>query len=581
MGKRDNLPVTVFLIIILIVNIVLYFNTINYEFLKDDYLLIVENYQIKSFRQFLNSFSTQYFSFPNLQHLHYWRPMVLFSFFIDFKIWGLNPEGFHLTNVLINALNGILIFFIFYFFTRKPFFSFFISIFFSLHPCHISAVSWVSGRTDLLSSFFILLATLFFIVFFKKKQFVFYWLSVITFVPALLSKEGAIFFPLMVAGLILFSGRKKIKEFILLTLPFFILDVIFLIAHTQLSSSQNIFQHLSFKDILLIPKTVGAYFKIILFPFYTGPYFSMREFDNNSLEFYFLFILALAISVLIIVKRKNFEFSFFALLFLIFLFSVINPKILPSYHPIDHRFVYIPAVLMGAFFVDLILLMKNKKLRLIGITCMTIGAVIFTIQIFLFQPFFKNNNQYNSRMMNYFPDDYWNEPQTLFLHAQHLAENGEYKKAIGILDHSLQVTKNNRWLKEDKSILLFKANLLIITGDYEKGQSIVENILVSAVEKDLKYYGYLILSKMYEKKGDYKKAIHLIKKGEELAATSDLYFRLSVLYLKTMDFQKSLEYLENARKINPNLKNYSKLKKVILREQIRFQKSKKGNLHNN
>jgi predicted membrane-bound mannosyltransferase len=106
-------------------------------------------------------------------------------------------------------LNGILLFLIFYFITTKLSYSFFIALFFSIHPSHVEAVSWVSGRTDLLASLFIFSAMLFFILFIKKERIIFYFISTLCFIAALLSKENAVLFPLTATALILMAVLDK------------------------------------------------------------------------------------------------------------------------------------------------------------------------------------------------------------------------------------------------------------------------------------------------------------------------------------------------------------------------------------
>ncbi|UCH93286.1 MAG: hypothetical protein JSV88_23820, partial [Candidatus Aminicenantes bacterium] len=159
-------------------NLLLYINTINHDFLKDDFRLIVENPRIKDFQSFLNSIGSKFFAFPDFPYLHYWRPMCLFSFYIDYQLWGLKPSGFHLFNILINTFNALLIFLVLYILINKIHYAFLGSLFFSIHPSHVEAVSWISGRTDLLAAFFILLAILFFILFLKKRTVLFYVLTV-------------------------------------------------------------------------------------------------------------------------------------------------------------------------------------------------------------------------------------------------------------------------------------------------------------------------------------------------------------------------------------------------------------------
>ncbi len=158
-----------FIAALIALNVFLYLNTIHYDFLKDDYRLIVENPRVKDFNTFIGSIGSKFFSFPDYPYLHYWRPISLFSFYIDYKLHGLDPSGYHMTNIILNTLNALLVFFIFFTAFQKIEYAFFVSLFFSIHPSHVEAVSWISGRTDLLGAFFILAAILSFILFLKPS----------------------------------------------------------------------------------------------------------------------------------------------------------------------------------------------------------------------------------------------------------------------------------------------------------------------------------------------------------------------------------------------------------------------------
>ncbi len=94
-----------------------------------------------------------------LQGADYYRPLLTYSVMHDWFWWGTNPFGYHLTNLLLHALNALLVGLII---TRiagpgKRYPGTLASIVFALHPAHPEAVAWIAGRVDLLSAFFYLL----------------------------------------------------------------------------------------------------------------------------------------------------------------------------------------------------------------------------------------------------------------------------------------------------------------------------------------------------------------------------------------------------------------------------------------
>lgn len=181
------------------------------------------------------------------EHGGFFRPLFIFSYFVDTQLWGRHPLGFHLTNVLLHSLNALLVFLLaarlaereeadetrptpettrretpsFADTTtpgRLPFINvpgrtalaYAAALIFLLHPSHTEAVTWVSGRADLLSTLFCLLALLGFLKHARTRRAAPLALSLLFFALALLSKEAALSFPLLAAlvGAFLTEGSR-------------------------------------------------------------------------------------------------------------------------------------------------------------------------------------------------------------------------------------------------------------------------------------------------------------------------------------------------------------------------------------
>jgi tetratricopeptide (TPR) repeat protein len=87
-----------------------------------------------------------------------WHPLTLLSHMLDCQIYGLRPWGHHLTNVLLHAANGALIFLVLMRMTGACGRCACVAALFAAHPAHVESVAWVAERKDVLSSFFFLLA---------------------------------------------------------------------------------------------------------------------------------------------------------------------------------------------------------------------------------------------------------------------------------------------------------------------------------------------------------------------------------------------------------------------------------------
>jgi hypothetical protein len=90
----------------------------------------------------------------------YYRPVVMLSFAVDRAVWGERPAGFHLTNLLAHAGVGWLVGAFAQALGAVPGAALAASLLFVAHPVQTEAVSYVSGRTDVLCALFVLAALL-------------------------------------------------------------------------------------------------------------------------------------------------------------------------------------------------------------------------------------------------------------------------------------------------------------------------------------------------------------------------------------------------------------------------------------
>ena len=87
-----------------------------------------------------------------------WHPLTVLSHTLDCQVFGLNPWGHHLINVLLHALNAGLVFLWLQLMTGARWRSLLVAALFALHPLRVESVAWVAERKDVLSGFFGLLA---------------------------------------------------------------------------------------------------------------------------------------------------------------------------------------------------------------------------------------------------------------------------------------------------------------------------------------------------------------------------------------------------------------------------------------
>jgi Flp pilus assembly protein TadD len=134
-----------------------------------------------------------------------WHPLTWLSLMLDAEIFGNQPAGPHLVNLLLHLANTILLFHLLHRLTAAAGRSALVAALFALHPLHVESVAWVAERKDLLCGFFVLLTLL---AYAKavgaagqgatpaaRRRVSFYILSLVCFALALMSKPMAVTLP--------------------------------------------------------------------------------------------------------------------------------------------------------------------------------------------------------------------------------------------------------------------------------------------------------------------------------------------------------------------------------------------------
>ena len=172
-----------FPILVSLISFLAYLNTLNHQFVFDDFRIITNNPYIKDWKYFSALFNRDYFKISG--ELSY-RPLVTLSYFIDYSIWHLNPFGFHLTNLLIHSLNTFIVYLLIFKITRRFNLTGISCLFFGIHPILTETVNSVGFREDLLCATFFLLTLLFYAKLYTSKyKKICYVASLLTYLIAL------------------------------------------------------------------------------------------------------------------------------------------------------------------------------------------------------------------------------------------------------------------------------------------------------------------------------------------------------------------------------------------------------------
>jgi len=195
-------------IFLVVSTFVVYSQAQDHEFLNyDDNVYITENSHVKSgltHESIVWAFTTD--------HDGNWFPLTWLSHMLDYQLYGSNPEGHHLTNLLFHIISTLLLFMVLMRMTGTLWQSGFVATLFALHPLHVESVAWAAERKDVLSTFFWMLTIWAYIRYVRKTGIKRYLLVVLFFALGLMSKPMLITLPFVILLLDYWPlGRFKLK----------------------------------------------------------------------------------------------------------------------------------------------------------------------------------------------------------------------------------------------------------------------------------------------------------------------------------------------------------------------------------
>jgi Flp pilus assembly protein TadD len=183
----------------------------------DDFETIVENQNFRGL------------GWPHLRwmfttfHMGHYQPLSWLTLSLDYLLWGLEPSGYHLTNILLHSANAVLFYFVSQRLLRLAapraealrlrLAAAFSALVFAIHPLRVESVAWATERRDVLSGFLLLLTVLSYLKAvgpeMSRKEWQ-HWiaLSVMLYVLSLLSKASGMTLPLVLVVLDVYPLRR-------------------------------------------------------------------------------------------------------------------------------------------------------------------------------------------------------------------------------------------------------------------------------------------------------------------------------------------------------------------------------------
>jgi protein O-mannosyl-transferase len=202
---------------LILVTFIAYEPALRNGFVFDDYLLITENPMVKAD----NGLHRFWFTTEALDYY----PLTWSLWWVEWRLWGNNPSGYHVINVLLHAINALLVWQILQ--RLKIPGAWVAAVVFAIHPVNVATVAWISEQKNTLSMLFFLMAILLYLKFDEENRWRWYGCSLVAFLLALLSKTAVAMLPVVLLGCLWWLRRRVQWNDFLRSLPFFGLSVVF------------------------------------------------------------------------------------------------------------------------------------------------------------------------------------------------------------------------------------------------------------------------------------------------------------------------------------------------------------------
>jgi protein O-mannosyl-transferase len=539
----------VLVIIILVITFIAFLPSLSNQFITswDDQAYVTDNQTIRH----LNSNTLQ--EIFTTETAGSYVPLPLLTFAIEYKLFGLNPFYFHLTNLLLHLLCTFLVFHFFRLLKLNPIYAATGALLFSVHPMHVESVAWVTERKDLLYCLFYLASVIFYIEYINAsgKKLLKILLCLFFFILSLFSKITAVTLPLCLFLIDYYFYRPFKIRLIFEKIPFFILSLVFGLAEIIIFQTQGI---LNTTEVISLPKQIflefyalSAYIFKFFIPFrLSALYPSLRAFGPGRLFLYYISpVFIIFIGYLVYrASRKN-RAILFGTLFFVINIILINEAQLLSHGTgfLADRFSYLSY--LGLCFIagwsSQKICTDNKKYeRFLP------GAVFLMIMIFTGLTISRNKDWKDSitlwndvigKFPNKISSAYSNRAAAWHDLGQFDNAIADYTSAIGIKPKD-SALYNNRGVDYDK-----QKQLDLAIADYNKAINFSRGY---AIAYNNRGFAYAKLEQWDKAIADYSSAIGMDPN------LSQAYANRGGVYYKFRQWDKAIADFSRIIRIDPN-----------------------------
>jgi len=519
--------------LIIIMGFAVYANSLKGEFIRDDINLVQYNTYIKDWSKVLNIFMENVGS-GSLARVKAdaYRPLQMLTYMIDYSIWGLNVLGYHITNTLLHILVTLLIYWLISILYNNRLLSFLTSIIFVVHPVNTEAVSYISGRGDLLSASFILLCIIFYIKYLHSESIGLYISILLSCILAILSKENALILPILLL-LYHYAFKKRIQ--LKLFLP--ILSTILIYKLLRVTSLASFYYGL---DTLLhrVPGffvAITQYSRILLFPINLHMEYGNKIFGFTEPKALFGLLIFLSLLIYAFTKRNSYKMFFFSVCwFFIALLPTSSIYPVTAFYMAEH-WLYLPSI--GFFLIlanGLSLLYKIPRTRFVATGLLVCSLFSYSFLTIRQNNYWREEISFYERTLKYAPfsASAYNDLGSAYLNR------GNIEKAIGQFQKAIEISP--------KMAIAYYGlgNAYLNRGNIEKAIDQFQKAIEISPKMAIAYYG---LGNAYLNRGNIEKAIDQFQKAIENDSNFAIaHFNLAISYFQQKKYDLAIKHCDRA-----------------------------------
>lgn len=452
-----------------------------------------------------------------------WHPVTWFSLMVDYSLFGMDPAGYHIENVILHILNSLLVLFVLFKMTGKILPCAAAALIFAVHPLHVESVAWVTERKDVLSTLLGLLSVYAFLLYLDKRKIPVYAASIVLFALSLLAKPMLVTLPFV---LLLFDiwplkrfNMKSIRPLVVEKIPFFVTSFVFSIAAYISQGSTMATTVVSVTLDQRIANTIlniALFFRKFFIPYDLSVLYPV-PFPVNPFYVFIAAVVLAAVTVGVLFLRKNHTYLLVGWLFYAGTIFPVAGIVQMGHQSCADRYTYIPMlglIIMVCWGIyNFLNNLWNRKIMtaqgrdIAFVLIFAVAAIVSGISTNLYARHWENSDTLMRHALEVNPDNamaYW------YL--------GRHYLAIGEIDRSIESTKETL-----------------------------------RINPDLKLYGYLGMQ-LFERHR-YEEALNYFNEGYRRTPNDPVIVNgIGLSYLNLGKYEEAVKYFTMALQLSPDNK---------------------------